>query len=442
MRRWWPIASLLVLCLALLLWRSGAAPVASPVLVDDDKDKRSPSLESPSAPTPAGTVAAEVREESGFNPPQRVIDQGPLIGNVTLEKTTVCPGEDMKISMSPLVSEPGTIFNVEGAFGGELILKATLAHEEDFWVVAANGDKRDFRKVTVKVLSPTDRLCLQGPAVSVTAKPRAGAPEVYTFQAAVVRGLKEPLRVTWSFGDGSGQQAGALVQHSYTARPQTSMASSFIVTADVTDARGRLARGRASVSLHNTYYQARVLTGDRPLPVDYDRFPKQGDRAHFTANLMNIESQPVMLDQAVVRLRPCEASGSATERLVAAADLLSEAELPPGKSSRVTITLDSRWVGPEVCQVDLTLLGDTDPPTTGEPMAINGIAQKDVTVEMSLQLGMPKPVELGGNPEMAVHEVTDPEVVKRLVAIMTARGTNHMTEDELTEAMASAHGSD
>ena len=140
------------------------------------------------------------------------------------------------------------------------------------------------------------------------------------------------------------------------------------------------------------------------LPVEYDRFV--GDHGKVALRLNNIEASPVRFEQAQVRLRAC--SGLLREQDVAIDDLLDLRELAAEQISEGRIVLDPAWTAAEVCRVELSLSGDTVPPSTGKTSGEDGLPNRPVTAKLSFDLGVPKFVEEGGASDFAGRPLTDP----------------------------------
>jgi hypothetical protein len=188
------------------------------------------------------------------------------------------------------------------------------------------------------------------------------------------------------------------------------------------------------VTLPNLHYQARALSGYRELPVEYARVtPPSTDRVEVRFN--NIETLPVRFEHAHVRLSSC--TGTVRDEDVAAHSLFDVSDLPAGQLSESRIVLASHWTTPDICRVELSLRGDTVPPTTDEVSSDNGIPNQPVTAHLTFQLGVPKTVAAGGAPSSASRPVTDPALEARLLELMANTGTNYATQEDLDQAARS-----
>lgn len=395
-----------------------------------DRPKRSPARPPPFAPPPADEKEAiEIYERM----PELRVTTATLIGDVFVDKPKACLDEDVLISIQALPGHAEASFNVEGKFGNTLIVRPSVEERETFWIVAAHENWRDFRKIEVEVLPEDDARCLHAPAATIQATPSKWSAERYDIQVVPLRNLGKIVDVAWSFGDGDTASGATRVEHDYGSRPQTSQTSSFVVKAEVVDEDGRKAVARSSVSLANRHYQARELGGTRTLPVSNQRFPDGDRQGPFAASINNIESDPVRFETAKVRLRSCDGSGQDIEQIVPANAVLNVVELPPGQLAEAEITLDADWIGGDVCRVDVTVTGDTVPARTGMPTDRGGLNLSPVSASFSFDLGMPKTVAAGGNPEFAAVPVDDPQLEARLLTALKLLGTNHITDEQLQE---------
>ena len=278
----------------------------------------------------------------------------------------------------------GTSFNVDGKFGSELIVSPNMPDEESFWIVASLGSRRDFKEVVVKVLREQHPRCAKTAAASILSAADTWSGDTFHFEVAPLRGLVELAQVHWSFGDGETQSGGARASHSYGDRPQTSETSSFVVTAEVVDVQGRKATARASVSLLNLHYQARMLGGPRVLPVQYDRFvagePGEGRSAEIRLN--NIEDYPVASSGGT------RGSGVVVARFRSTTSQRENCSTAPfflPARLGATIALPSTWAIADVCRVELAFTGDTEPSTNGQLDEESGLPMRPVSAEADVR---------------------------------------------------------
>ena len=115
----------------------------------------------------------------------------------------------MKISIQPLSAAQQTSFNVDGKFGNELIVNASMPERESFWIVASLGTKRDYREVVVTVLPEQHPRCANARAASIAVAADDWSRDSYHFEVVPQRGLVELAQVRWSFGDGETESGGS-----------------------------------------------------------------------------------------------------------------------------------------------------------------------------------------------------------------------------------------
>jgi hypothetical protein len=435
-RTWcWVLVGCVGALVGFLLLRPGT-PVpglATHVQAERPQEAAQESLPAPVQRAPRQVVrSAEALAEFNVD----TITRAPLIGQVTVEKSEVCPGEDLKISIEPAADAPETTFNIDGKFGQELIVSASMPDEESYWIVASRGSQRDFREVVVTVLSEQHPRCASEPGASIELSSDAWARDTYHLEAVPLRGLVDIVQVRWSFGDGESQSGGARVSHSYAERPQTGETSAFLVTAEVVDAEGRTAKARATVSMLNLHYQVRQLGGARVIPVQHERVVEgpANEAKRVAIRLNNIEEKPVRFERGQARLWSC--SGQLREHSFAAGDLLDSTLFPAGQVSEAQVALPAAWTGVDVCRIELGLTGDTEQASLEVPET--HLPARPVTADMTFELGMPKSVAQGNDPEFAGQPVTDPELEAALLEIMAEKGTNHVTQEELDQSRGRA----
>jgi len=174
-----------------------------------------------------------------------------------------------------------------------------------------------------------------------------------------------PLRIDryrWSFGDGqTAETSEPTVVHDYSDRPQTTLASYFLVTCEAVDVDGNTVRGRVSVELENPVFDAFMHRGTVALKVDYR--PREatvsGGVLEQRVHLSHHWPEPVHLERARVRvhLKSGLAVDDRAAKEVPLAALLGQTSLPPsGVEAR--IAWDTREE-PEVLAREYLLEGRT-----------------------------------------------------------------------------------
>jgi hypothetical protein len=398
------------------------------------------------APEPVAAAKAPAPEESSESQPAETpapsplkgarVVRGSLIGGVDVEKSTVCPGEDFRVSVRPGTDDSRVVYNIDGEFGTDFILHGSATEEaQSHWVVATDRHKqRDYRKVDVRVLPEDDQRCRSMVMARITQADDLSAPDGKRFEIEPVRGLGAVRSTQWTFGDGEAQTtAGPRVVHGYGRRAQDVETSGFMVTALVIDAEGRRVYARTSVSFRNTYYQARKYTGDRPEPVEYNQFLFGGGTGTVPVRVTNIDSGAVEFKKAVVTTHDCGQGNAPHREEISASELVRGGPVGPGDTDELSLELSSRWMKGS-CRLDVELVGDTIPPSTGTRTDGQGPALRPVTASFGFVLDRPLSVAEGGSAEGASEPIQDPAEEAKLLALLKSRGTGYVTQAELDEA--------
>ena len=288
-----------------------------------------------------------------------------LIAGIDVEKTIVCPGEDVRIAVRVDPSKHLVGFqseaSVQGLPAGEAIVRFPTPGKRSFFVAVTDGDRGlDFQTGTVTVLPNKDPKCVNRPQLVLYA--RAIAEETYRFEIIASPNVNAD-HFRWDFGDGIIQETDTgVVEHSFLGRVQNRPKSVYHVRATALVGNQGAAEARHTVIFANTYF-ATAQAGSPQLPTEYTRYlPKGAGGAYETQiRFANPDSLPIRLEQARLTLHPCDGSGM-RELEVPAASVLAQKELQPGMQN---VRLRLSVPGSELCAVQVHLEGDTIPPRAG-----------------------------------------------------------------------------
>ena len=365
-----------------------------------------------------------------------------LIADVSVDRPRVCSGESFLVSIrgkpenarsSLPIAELN--FNIDGTFGNDIALTPGAPGIEQYTVVASNGvDKIEHRAFSVEVLPIDAQECVQRPIVTLAVERAKHAADQIVARAVAHRGLDQPIHYAWSFGDGASLETSEpIATHDYALRDQSRTLSSYLVSVDATDARGRHAEGRATIHLMNSYYRARMF-GARLVQAVYDHFPTPTATDYsLDVNLRSFESEPVVLDRAKLVERSCLAGQRDRTHALTTADLGATLRLEPQRASQVTLRLPKALIGEDTCAIALELTGDTEPPHTGQTLPSSPIEIRPVTSRITLDIKAAPSAEHGGAPGLARRAVRDPALLKKLRRATEILGSERVTPAQLEE---------
>ena len=209
------------------------------------------------------------------------INEAKIIQNVILEKTTVCSGEDVMVTVvghNPNGSDASLAYRIGDKRGNPAIIRFNNPGKREFSVIVQDeGSHVDFKEMEVDVVDCPDRaqLVVEGKLAGLKS-------EEAEFEVVKKSGIDEQCTYEWDFGDGqktSGKYG--YITHSYALRDQKAIQSTFTVRVKATDGGGRTAEGRCSVSLPNIHYMSSLLNDSIiPAPVrELSRHERPGLRS-------------------------------------------------------------------------------------------------------------------------------------------------------------------
>lgn len=309
-----------------------------------------------------------------------------LIDAVRLDKQRVCVNEDVRVSITG-TRPAGVDFNVDGAYGNPIVLRAKTPGIQTYHVVATDHESaRDYRSFDVTVLPEHSSECDHRLKLWLDAERRPH--DVVFAKVTLPADSAAAANYVWDFGDGTNETtATPWVLHSYAERRQDGPISSFIIAAQVVAEHELSGTARASVWFDNVYYEARRVSGNRVLPARAERFPRRAGASYaIDAEVRNLEPHLVHFDTATLKLRNCDDSEHYRVRTLPSASLAGLTPIEPDQTARGVIEIPSAWVPSDVCRATIELQGDTEPPLTGTPMEPRGIAVRPVNATLAFEL--------------------------------------------------------
>ncbi|HKP62537.1 MAG TPA: PKD domain-containing protein [Polyangiales bacterium] len=432
-----------ILALAVLLWVVCLWGLQKP------RDSASHAREA--APLHTGQRAASEPKESSKHRDAKAVQAGPsmpalrtadLIADVHVDKQRVCAGESFLVNIKGKPENARSSlpiaelnFNIGGTFGNDIAISPLSAGTEQYTVVAGNGvDKIEHRTFNVEVLPSDAPECASRAFVTLAVERAKHDPNIVVARVVARRGLDESAHYSWSFGDGASDETSEPVAtHSYALREQTRTLSSYLVSVTARDARGRQAEGRATISLQNNHYKARMF-GARLVQATYDHFPA-AEAADYRVDvtLRSFEPEPVVLSRARLVERNCFAGQRDRTHELTAAELTGSTRLPPEQANQVTLRIPKALVGEDTCAIALELIGDTVPPRTDQLLPNSPIKLRPVTSRIDLEIKAAPSAEQGGSPTLARRAVRDPALLKKLRRATELLGSDRVTPAQLEQ---------
>ncbi len=365
-----------------------------------------------------------------------------LIAEVSIDKPRVCPGESFLVNIRGKPENARAAlpiaelnFNIGGTFGSDIALSPKSPGIEQYTVVASNGvDKVEHRAFNIEVLPHDAPECGGRSIVTLAVERSKHRPDHIVARVVAHHGLEEPIQYAWSFGDDTGvETSGPMVTHDYTLRDQSRTLSSYLVTVNARDTKGRHAEGRATIHLMNNHYRARMF-GARLVQAVYSPFPAPAATDyHVEVRFRSFEPEPVVLDRAKLVERSCLAGQRDRTHTLSTAELGGSLRLEPARASEVTLRLPKALIGEDTCAVALELTGDTVPPHTGHTLPNSPVEIRPVTSRINLEIRAAPSAEQGGAPTLARRGVRDPALLKKLRRATELLGTERVTPAQLEQ---------
>jgi hypothetical protein len=297
-----------------------------------------------------------------------------LIRDVLLEKTTVCPGEDFKVTV--LTSPPGPVeVLINGRMGNPQILRFPGRPGKRRIRVVASGSAEGIATVRreVQVVACPGR---KFPLISARANPYREQTIDFTVRNAKELGLAKGAYV-WDFGDASRATTDRpFVSHDYAssidpAKPYVQLEATLTLP-------GQRAAARKSVTLRSTPYFNRRKGFVRPRVTTSRSFRKMGKSLSGDFRIRSLEEETIDFGEAREELQFCDPKRRAKFRSVPAASVLAGATgfeagapqsqgaggakrflLAPKREIKGRVSLQEKDVPPEICGFAYHLLGKT-----------------------------------------------------------------------------------
>ncbi len=347
------VASILLALLVLVafLRRPKEAP-ALPVAGQDEPAQTagpsSPAMHR-TEPSPPQQQAAQPAVDD-TNPP-------PVIDSITLEKTSVCQGEENLVTVKAhTVNQTDQLLHyvIDGQMGEALPIrrwKSDHGHEAHFVQVFG----RDSVVTTVPVPEYEVRDCRTPRMMNVVTRLRSNSWADFDIQANVVNSIDwnvdprqrkstpyQGVQYTWSFGDGKSETTTTpITEHNYERRPQDTAYSYFLIAVEARSKDGEVVKGRASLGLMNPAFEALQQKGIVVLLISLEpRFPELGPDGKVTehVHIWHTRPQPVVIEGVAMTKYLQAAGGETRPALVDVTGILGTDTIPSGPDG-ITATL-------------------------------------------------------------------------------------------------------
>jgi hypothetical protein len=353
-----------------------AAPQQEETQVPSPVERAPTRAESPPAPAPRTDV-----------PP----DPPPVIDSITLEKQSVCAGEENLVTVKAHTTNGTDDYLhtvIDGSMGSSFpvrLWRNDKGQVNGQHVVTVFG--RGNVATTVPLPSYEVRDCQPPRIVGIEPRVRSNSWSDFDFLAKVVAPLPPPSRTgadagaappapfvpktfVWSFGDGeTATTTTPFVEHNYEGRAQTALYSYFSISVEVRPKEGDPVTGRTTLALINPAWEAFALKGVVTLMIALTpRFPEIGSDGRVTqrVRLWHTDSAPVTIEQARATKFYVGGVGQAPAQPVDVSGLLGTTTIPAGKDGiTTTVVLDAAGE-PEVQTITYELAGKS---RDGHPVA-------------------------------------------------------------------------
>jgi hypothetical protein len=242
-----------------------------------------------SPPTPIALATPRVqRPELPAPPVAGTPPMVPLIDEVTVEKTEVCDGEETLVSVrahTPGGAEDAYLHYMVGAEMGaqaplRIYARDNSEGEPPPLVVRVFGRNNVTAEapvppIRVKDCKPTRRLHVIARVLPNTIDTFELVTKIVDVSAPAPM---RPVEWRWNFGDGSSDVSrGPTIVHDFSGRPQDTLYSQLLVTAEAVAADGERLVGRAALQLLNPSYEHLAYRGVVLLYATMTpRFPEVG----------------------------------------------------------------------------------------------------------------------------------------------------------------------
>jgi len=274
--------------------------------------------------------------------------EGPIVDEVSVEKSEVCEGEENLVSVKAHASD-GTDAYLHTVIGSGLGMKVPVKT-----YLSADGTyPKQWLTVFGKNTSTRIELphfevkkCKPERQVLISWAPLANTVDGYEFTAKVTGESKvsfRPVRFLWDFGDGETDISRVpYVAHGYKRRAQNTRYSDFLVKVEAVSETGDSTTGRASVELYNLAFaelerDGLVMLFAEPNP----RFPEMDERGLVKQKfrIWHAYSQAVEIQNLSLIRQNKEGERLPAKPLDIA--VLYQTEIPPGESVEAELSFDT-----------------------------------------------------------------------------------------------------
>jgi hypothetical protein len=337
------------------------------------------------APTPTWALPTSVgsnTKPAPSAPPS--VEPVPLIDGITVEKPSVCSGEENLVTVKARTTNGTDEFLhyvIDGKLGSSVpVTLWRTDHGVGHHVISVFG--RNNAVTTVPLPEFEVRDCVPARIVNVEKHLRANTwadyelvaniatPRVWNKERAETAKPFEPTLYLWSFGDGQNvTTSGAATEHDYEGRPQNSLYSYFVVSVEIHGKDGAVLRGRTSLAMVNPAFEALKQKGIVTLLISLEpRFPELGSdgRVIQQVHLWHTRPDPVRIDQAFRVEYYEQGAGEAPPEMTDVRALLGTDTIPPGPGIRTKVALNA-VDEPEVFSVTYRVSG-----TSAEGLPVSG----------------------------------------------------------------------
>jgi hypothetical protein len=381
----------------------------------------------PALPSPFPSAAASARNA----PAQAAVEPAPVIDDITVEKPSVCSGEENLVTVKAHTTN-GTDeflhFVIDGQLGSSVpVTQWRTDHGVGHHVISVFG--RNNVVTTVPLPEFEVRDCVPARIVNIEKRLRSNTWADYDFVARIATPRTwnqeraepaapfEPALYVWSFGDGqSVTTSSPVAEHDYEGRTQNALYSYFAVSVEIHGKTGDILRGRTSLALINPAFEALKQKGIVTLLIALEpRFPEVGSdgRAMQQVHLWHTRPDPVHIDQ-VFRIKYYEqGAGESPPEIVDVRALLGTDTIAPGPGIRAKVALHS-IDEPEVFSVTYRLSGKS-----AEGLPVSG--------SFSVMKPPPMPTR-----EKSVA-VVDPVLKAKILAARSILGKSFVSDEDIWE---------
>ncbi len=332
------------------------------------------------------------------------VDIRPLIEAIEADRLEACVGEDILVSVRPLVLGERLEIKIDGEMGNPAVVHIKEAGVRKIRVGASSGTTaKDYAELEVTGLP-----CEVPTALEVRHSFTRERPDEVVFEVVPKSFDPDGATYVWDFGDGTlAETPVARVVKGYALREQSGPESTFVVTVRAENRFGHRATRRLSLTLRNPSFLPGVEGAIR-LAVDYDRFLRED-----FVRIKNITQEAVALVEIEALVRSCKGGEPRRQPLALARVVGEEAvAIGAGELWSKTLTLPFAELGDEPCSALLTIRGEQ--------------GGRAVLAEFSFEL----------SPSKKSAKVIDAELSQKVRAARELLGVSRVSVEELMQLEA------